>query len=104
MNRRDFFKTGLCTALGLVLPFELASELVIVDIKFTDGFRELFRFSGSYQDENGQWFMEVTMDTSGIWNTAILVDDNGREWKTDDMGETWRSGLMSFSLATPIET
>lgn len=97
MNRRDFLKSSIGTVLGLSLPIEISATLTIVDIKLDDGFKRALRFGGTSFQE-GQAFMNISIDTRALWSHVRLIDSEGQEWRTEDQSKTWRCGLMEFSL------
>ena len=102
MNRRDFFKSAAATLAGLSIPLEFGGCLTIVDYKIVE---ELNKFisMGKCKIENGRaTTVEVSIDDEMIWQAVRLVDEDGREWHTNDEGITWHCGLMSFEIPKEV--
>lgn len=93
MNRRDFLKCLTSSSIAFTLPVELSATLTIVDWKLLDGWESLIKMS-SFKSN----IMTAAIDTKGVWGYLRLVDSEGREWHSIDEGQTWKCGLMEFTL------
>jgi hypothetical protein len=83
------------------LPFEIDPTVTIVDVKVLDSCREAMTFS-TPRTENKELLIDVEVDTNELWKHIRLIDSDDREWYTDDKGQTWHSGLMSFTIPDEV--
>lgn len=94
MNRRDFLSLLGASTISVAMPFQVTQEITIVDSLLADDWFDIVtvqRFETEF---------EILFDVDEIWPYVILIDSDGREWRTEDK-QIWKSGLLSFEL--PID-
>jgi hypothetical protein len=42
--------------------------------------------------------LHCTLDADRAWSAVVLRDDEGREWRTEDRGRTFRHGSLFFEM------
>lgn len=99
MDRRQFLTLIGASFASYALPFQVTQEIAIVDIDLDKGWEKLMSFNGYVTNPVTKDIeMSVSLDTAKLWKFVTLTDADDRQWKTNDGGQTWRSGLLSFEI------
>lgn len=97
-NRRDFIKQGLATLIGLAIPISTEIIIEFVDMKFPENI-DIFSHIEIKYDENKHPYAITHIDENKMWENIRLIDNFGNEWQTNDKGNTWSYGWMSFNVS-----
>jgi len=101
LSRRQFvkFTAAMAASLALPRPWTYGGEVVVLVEVVVDGDKltEAIHL-GPIGRVGGQAGLHCTLDMDRAWQAVTMLDSEGRIWRTDDGGRTFRHGEMAIEL------
>lgn len=103
LTRREFMKLTAALGASLALPASVLSgcgaEIVFTDIRFDDAaFEEALTLGPICRGAGCQAGIKAHLDMDKVWRAVMLIDNSGGVWRTEDGGQTWSDGRLSFEV------